>query len=156
MSVITAIRNNYGKYIARGIGAVTLGLVARDAHYFGKIKADMEMKTKSANAADYYLHNTMDLDKPSKTKSDLQNFVFKYELDNNFRGFVNAGVGYVKGLFSGITHDIVPLALGTTALLAKSKTLFKGSAIGLAAYGVYAIIKDGLGWGKHNPSKLTH
>lgn len=156
MSIITAIKNNYGRYIARGIGAVAVGLVARDAHYFGKIKADMEMKTKNANAADYYLNNTLEMDKPSKTKSDMQGGVFRYELDNGFRGFVNAGIGYFKGLFSGIVHDIVPLALGTTALLSKSKTLFKGSAIGLAAYGVYAFLKDGLGWGKHNEAKLNH
>ncbi len=155
MSIITAIKNNYGRYIARGVGAVAIGLVARDAHYFGKVKADMEMKTKNANATDYYLHNTQELDKPSRTKSDLQGAVFRYELDNNFRGFVNSGVGYIKGLLGGITHDIVPLVLGTTALFAKSKALFKGSAIGLAAYGIYAFFKDGLGWGKHNPSKFN-
>lgn len=156
MSIITAIKSNYGKYIARGVGALAVGLVARDAHQFGKIKADMEMKTKNGIAAEYYLYNTMEMDKPSQTKTGMQNAVFNYEMDNNFRGFVNAGIGYFKGLFSSAIHDIVPLALGTTALLAKSKALFKGSAIGLAVYGAYAFIKDGLGWGKHNPAKLSH
>lgn len=154
MSIISAIRNNYGKYIAKGVGAVAIGLVARDAHNFAKIQADMYMKTKNADASEYYLNNTLELDKPSQVKTDLQNAVFHYEMDNNFRGFINAGIGYFKGLFGGLVHDVVPLVLGTTALLAKNKTVAKFSAIGLAANAAYVFIKDGLGIGKHNATKL--
>lgn len=154
MSIISALKSaDYGKYISRGIGAAALYLVARDAHAYGKIQADADMKTKNAEAAHYYLNNTLTLDKPSISKAKMQDALYKYELDDSLRGFVNSCIGYFKGLFSSLISDAPPLVLGLTALLAKGKGLAiaKGSAIGLAALATYSFIKDGLGIGK-NPS----
>lgn len=156
MKIISAVKNNYGKYLARGVGAVAVGLVARDSHLYGKIQADMRMKTKNADASQYYLYNTLGVDKLSKTKVDLQNKVFGFEMDNGFRGFFNAGVGYFQGLFNGLVQDVVPLVLGTTALFAKNKHVVKGSGIALAAYAAVSVVKDGLGLGKTNPAKLPN
>ena len=55
MSVITAIKSNYGKYLARGAGAAALYFIARDAHNFGKIRSDIEVQSKNAKAAQYFL-----------------------------------------------------------------------------------------------------
>ena len=150
MSIITAIKSNYGKYLARGVGATALYLVARDAHNFGKIQSDIEKKKKNAKAAQYYLNNTLTVDKPSKTKIDLQNAVYKYELSDQLRGFVNSIIGYFKGLGSMLVNDVVPLGLGLTALLAKKRALplAKLSAGGLGVYAIYSFFKDGLGIGK--------
>lgn len=154
MSIISAIKSaDYVKYIARGVGAAALYLVANDAHAYGKIQADADMKTKNARAAHYYLNNTLTLDKPSIAKGKMQDTVYKYELDDNFRGFVNSCTGYFKGLGASLISDAIPFTLGLTALLAKGKGLMaaKASAIGLAAMATYSFIKDGLGIGK-NPS----
>lgn len=154
MSIISAIKSaDYGKYITRGVGAAALYLVARDAHAYGKIQADADMKTKNAEAAHYYLNNTLTLDKPSITKAKMQDMIYKFELDDNLRGFINSCTGYFKGLGSSLISDTPPLMLGLAALLAKGKGLIvaKGSAIGLAAMATYSFIKDGLGIGK-NPS----
>ncbi len=148
MSVITAIKSNYGKYLARGAGAAALYLVARDAHTYGKIQADINRKSKDAKAAQYFLDNTMTVDKPSMTKIKMQNGVYKFELSQQLRGFVNSAIGYFKGIGSMLVSDIIPLGLGLTSLFAKNKTLAKGSAWGLLAYGAYSFIKDGLGIGK--------
>ncbi len=143
---------NYGKYISRGVGAAALYLVARDAHVYGKIKADEHMKTKNADAALYYLNNTQTINKPSMTQIQLKDAVYKYELDNNIRGFINSGVGYFKGLGSMLVSDVVTLGLGIGALFAKGRALplAKTSAIGLAGIGIYSLIKDGFGIGKQN------
>ena len=150
MSIITAIRNNYGKYIAKGVGATALYLCARDAHAWGKIKADERMKTKNAEAAHYYLNNTLSLEKPSLTKSRMKDRILRWELGQGVRGFVNSFIGYFKGLGASIVSDVVPFALGATALLAKNSKLAKGSAIGLAAMAVFSFFKDGLGIGRDN------
>ena len=154
MSIITAIKNNYGKYIAKGVGATALYLCARDAHVYGKIRSDENVKTKNAIASHYYLNNTLTLDKPSITKNKLQNGVLRFELSQNIRGFVNSFTGYFKGLGSSLVSDVVPLGLGLAALLSKNRNLAKGSAIGLAALGVLSFFKDGLGIGKSNHVKL--
>ena len=152
MSVITAIKSNYGKYLARGAGAAALYFIARDAHNFGKIKSDIEVKSKDAKAAQYYLENTMTLDSPSRISSDIANGVYKLELNERLRGFVNSIIGYFKGIGTTLIHDVVPLGLGLTALFAGKRALplAKGSAIGLGIYGIYTILKDGFGIGKHN------
>lgn len=151
MSIISAIKTaDYGKFISRGIGAAALYFVARDAHVYGKIQADANMKTKNAEMSDYFLTNTMTLDKPSITKRNLQDEIFKYDLSHNIGGFVNSFIGYFKGLFDSLTSDVVPLGLGMAAVLAKGKGLpfAKASAAGLAVLGAFSFVKDGLGVGK--------
>jgi len=154
MSIVTAIRSNYGKYIARGVGAAAIYLCARDAHVYGKIKAEENVRTKNAKAAHYYLDNSLSLDKPSMTKSKMQNGVLKWELSHNFRGFVNSFTGYFKGLGASLVSDVIPFGLGLTALLAKNKTIAKASGIGLAALAAFSFVKDGLGIGKTNHATL--
>lgn len=154
MSIITAVKNNYGKYIARGVGAAALYLCARDAHTYGKIRSDENVKTKDAIAAHYYMNNSLTLDKPSMTKNNLQNKVLRFELSENIRGFVNSFTGYFKGLGSSLVADVVPLGLGLTALFAKNSKLAKLSAVGLAIAGAFSFVKDGLGIGKANHATL--
>ena len=153
MSIITAIRNNYGKYIAKGVGATALYLCARDAHDWAKIKADERMKTKNAEAAHYYMNNMMSLDKPSTTKSKMKERVLRWELGQNIRGFCNSFIGYCKGFCASLVSDVLPFALGATALLTKNNNLAKGSAIGLGVMAVFSFFKDGLGFGTNN--KIT-
>lgn len=155
MSIISAVKNNYGKYLARGVGAAALYLVARDAHAYGKVKADIDLKSKNAKAAQYYLNNTLTINKPSLTQSRMKDAVYKYELDDNLRGFINSTTGYFKGITSMLVSDVGALCLGLGAILAKGRALplAKASAIGLAVMGAYSFIKDGLGIGK--PNDLT-
>lgn len=138
---------NVGNIVAKGVGATALFLIGRDAHVWGKIRAEENKKTKGAAAAAYYFNNTMTLDKPSVTKDKMQKAVFNFELGETIRGHINSTQGYIKGLFASLTSNVISFTLGATALLAKGKWS-KGSAIALAAIGVYSFIKDGLGLGK--------
>lgn len=137
-----------GNIVAKGVGATALFLVGRDAHAWGKIRAEENMKTKGASAAAYYLNNSMSLDKPSITKAKMQNDVFKFELGETIRGHINSTHGYLKGLFASLVSNVIPFGLGAAALLSKNRIVTKGSAIGLAVIGLYSFIKDGLGLGK--------
>ncbi len=153
MNIISAIKSNYGKYLARGAGAAALYFIARDAHSYGKIRSDIQVQSKNAKAAEYYLHNTMAMDRPSKTLTDIKNGVYKLELNEQIRGFINSIIGYFKGITTTLIHDVVPLGLGLTALFAKKRALplAKASAIGLGIYGIYTVIKEGFGLGKTSP-----
>ena len=142
-----------GNVISKGVGAAALFFIARDAHVWGKIRADENMKTKNAKAAAYYMNNAMTLDKLSITKSKMQDAVYRFELNENIRGSVNSTHGYIKGFFASMVSNVIPLALGVVALCTKGKAS-AASAIGLAGLGVYTFIKDGLGYGKNKDMTL--
>ena len=142
-----------GNIISKGVGATALFFIARDAHVWGKIKAEENMKNKNARAAAYYMNNAMTLDKPSITKSKMQDAVYRFELSENIRGSINSTHGYIKGLFASLVSNVIPLALGAVALCTKG-TASAASAIGLAGIGLYTFIKDGLGYGKNKDLTL--
>lgn len=147
MNIISAVKNNYGKYLAKTAGVVGLGLIFRDAHTIGKLQADVTSQSIDANVSMDLFENSQRLDSPSLLKSQVKDKVFKYQLDSNFLNFFNSGIGYFSGLGSMLISNVVPITLSLTALLAKGKKLACGSGIALAAYAGFSFIKDGLGFG---------
>ncbi len=147
MNIISAVKNNYGKYLAKTAGVVGLGLIFRDAHTIGKLQADVTSQSRDANVSMDLFENSQRLDSPSLLKSQVKDKVFKYQLDSNFLNFFNSGIGYFSGLGSMLISNVVPITLSLTALLAKGKKLACGSGIALAAYAGFSFIKDGLGFG---------
>lgn len=135
-----------GNLIAKGVGAASLYFVAKDAHTWAKIKADERVVSKNAEAAAYYMENSMMLDRPSVTLGNIKNKIFNMELSENIRGHINSVIGYFGGLFSSLVSNVIPFTLGMTALFTKGK-LSKASAIGLAIVGGYTVIKEGFGLG---------
>ena len=150
MTIISAIKNNYGKYLAKGAGLVALGVVAKDAHTLGKINSEVYAQTQDAKACrDSYI-NSMFLADPSITTSKAKNFLFDWQVQDNTRHFVNSAIGYFAGMGSMLVNSVVPLGLGLGALLAKNNKVAGGFGIGLAAYGVVKFCKDVLGFGHSN------
>ena len=80
MTIISAIKSNYGKYLAKGAGAVALGIVAYDSHTLGKMNSDAYAKTQDAKACLNSYNNTMFLTDPSITMSKTKNFLFNFLL----------------------------------------------------------------------------
>ncbi len=150
IKLLSNLKSNYVSYLAKGTGIVGLGLIARDAHVIGKIQADTYSQSCDANAVEKRFNNTLYLSNPSMTMDGMKKTVFRWEVENNFRNFVNQGIGYFKGIGSMLVSNVIPLTLGLGALLGKGK-ISKGSAIGLAGYGIISFFKDGLGMGHNDP-----
>ncbi len=147
MNIISAVKNNYGKYLAKGVGVVGLGLILRDAHTIGKLQADVRSQSRDADISMDLYENSQRLDSPSLLKSEVKDKVMKWHMDSNVPSFFNSAIGYFSGLGSMLVECVVPLGLSAVALLAKGKKLACGSAIGLAAYAGFNFIKDGFGIG---------
>lgn len=150
----TAIKNNYGKYLAKAAGAAAVGMVAYDAHIVGKLKADTYALSREANRASNAAHNMRYLSEPSTIQSGLKKKVFNLEMENNFFKFFNTAIGYFGGVGEMLVSGVVPLGLGMTALLANTKkhgAICKGAGLGLLAYGALKLGKDILGIGNSNP-----
>jgi len=150
----SALKNNYGKYLAKAAGAAAVGIVAYDAHIVGKLKADTYAQQREANRASSAAHNMRYLSEPSTVQSEIKKKLFNIEMENNFFKFFNSGIGYFKGLGEMLVSGVVPLGLGLTALLASPKkhgTLCKGAGWGLVAYAGIKFFKDIIGLGNSNP-----
>lgn len=152
MSISTAlssVKNNFSKYLVKGAGVATLGVVAYDAHVLGKLQSDVYSKSKDADACMDAFSNTQYLSSPSITTANLKNTVFDFEVKNNFRHFVNSAIGYFKGFGTMLIDSVIPLGLGAGALFGKG-LVGKGSAIGLGIYAGITFVKDVLGFGHYN------
>jgi len=147
MNIIKAVKNNYGKYLARAAGGVALFTIARDSHTIGKLQSDVTAQTRDANICTDFFENSQRLDKPSITKSKMKDKVFRYQLGSNLLTFFNSGIGYFSGFTQNLISNVIGLTLSSTALFAKNKKIACGSGIGLAAFALFSFIKDGLGFG---------
>ena len=147
MNIISAVKNNYGKYLAKTAGVVGLGLIFQDAHTIGKLQADVTSQSRDANVSMDLFENSQRLNEPSIIKSKMKDKIFRYHLESNCFNFFNSAIGYFSGLGSMLVSNVVPLTLSLMALLAKGKKVACGSGIALAAYAGFNIIKDGLGLG---------
>ena len=148
-TALTSVKNNFTKYLPKGVGIAALGIVAYDAHVLGKLQADVYSKSKDADACMGAYSNSQYLTSPSITTSNLKKGMFNLEVESNFRHFVNSAIGYFKGFGTMLIDSVIPLGLGAGALLGKG-LIGKGSAIGLGAYAGVKFIKDVLGYGHYN------
>ena len=141
-----AIKGNAGKYLAKGVGIAALGCVGYDAHYIGKLQADIYASEKDANSAAYYLNNSLYSTNMSKIQEGVRDASYKIDLDQGYKRFFNSGIGYLKGFGSMVINHVIPFGLGLGALLAKGK-LSKGCAGALGVYAGFEFLRNFFGWG---------
>lgn len=132
--------------LTKGVGAAALACVAYDAHKIGKIQSDLYASEKDTDSTAYYLNNTLYSTNMSKIQEGIKDASYKMELDQGYKRFFNAGIGYIKGFCSMLVSHCVPLGLGLTALLTKGLPS-KISAAGLGIYAGYEFLKNFFGWG---------
>lgn len=161
-----------GKYAVKAAGLAGLGILAYDAHKRGVRKGEMNRNKKDFQALDYFYENSRNLPTASHVNMKLKDGLFKWELRNDFRGFINNGIGYIKGFASMVTDDIVPWALSIAAIGIKgskkipcptltnphaTKTVMstpsKVAGIALGAYALYAFAKNVCGLGVSSRTK---
>ncbi len=152
MNVISTIKSNYVKYLAKAVGATTLGLIAYDSHVIGKLQSDVYAQSRDANVCMDLYETSQRLESPSMIQSKVKDKIYKYSLGSGFLHFINSGIGYFAGFGSMLVDSVVPLGLGLGALLAKNKKAAGTSAAGLGIYALYSLVKDGFGIG--NPKFL--
>lgn len=148
-TTFSSVKNNFTKYLAKGVGVAALGVIAYDSHIVGKLQSDVYSKSRDADACMDAFSNSQYLTTPSATMSKLKKGVFNFEVESNARHFVNSAIGYFKGFGSMLVDNVVPLGLGLGALFGKGKWS-KGSAIGLGIYAGIKLFKDVLGFGHYN------
>lgn len=145
MSIISSIKR-FIPTPSTAAGIAALAYVAYDAHYLGKVQADLYASEKDVQGTEYFLNNAMHNSSMSQIQDKIKDAAFNMELDFTWKRFFNEGIGYVKGFTSMLIDHIVPLGLGLGATFAKGMTK-KASAIGLGIYAGYTILKNFFGVG---------
>lgn len=145
---IKNVKDNYGKYLAKGAGIAALGMIAYDAHIIGLLQSDCYSKTRDAEACIEKASNTMYLSQPSALNADMKKKVFEIEQDQNWRSFLNSTIGYFQGFGSQLVRNVIPLGLGLMTVIAGKKPVVKTGGWLLAAYGGVCLLKDVLGFGQ--------
>lgn len=153
-NITEAIKNNYGKYLAKVAGATAVGMVAYDAHVIGKLKADTYAQTAEANRTATKANDMLYLSEPSVIQSKIKKKLFNIELENNFLNLFNSARGYFSGFGEMLISGVVPVGLGLTALLSGVKKHGKiciAAGIGLATYGCIKLVRDIFRFGAPDP-----
>ncbi|MCD8378035.1 MAG: hypothetical protein LUB59_04515 [Candidatus Gastranaerophilales bacterium] len=146
------------KWGIKAAGAAGAGMLLYDAHKEGKRISTIYKNRKNSEAALDWFDNTRNLHQPSHVNMTLKDKLFNWEITNNLRGFINGGIGYVKGFAGMMFSDAVPWGLSAAALLTKGPsvtskgTAAKVSGAALGAYALYAFVKNVCGFGvSQNP-----
>ena len=135
--------------IAKGIGAVGLGLVLYDAHTLGKIESSSYQKKCAANLVAGPFANTMMQESPSILESKAKKGFSNYMMEENMSGFFTSIGGYFKGVGSMLVSHVVPLALSIGALATpRNSFASKAFGFGLLAYGAIFMGREVMGIGK--------
>ena len=142
------IKQNYGTYLAKAAGIGALGLVAYDAHVLGLLQSDSYSKSRDAEACIDKATNAQEISFPSAINSKLKEKVFRTEQDQNWRSFINSGIGYIKGFGESLISNVIPLGLGLFTVLASKKSWVKTGGWILGGYGVICFLKDVMGVGR--------
>ncbi len=123
-------------------GAGGLGLGIYDAHTRGKRTSIHYGKEQMADATlDAWL-NSNRIDKESHVESLMKESAFKWRLDSPLPKIQGNIKGYVKGFFSSVAENVIPIGLSAGTFMAKGGSILqKIFAGGLGLYGLYAIIK---------------
>ena len=135
------------KYAIKTAGALGVGALLYDAHKEGVRRSDIRVKTKNADAALDWFENTRNLHQPSELNKNLKDKLFDWELTNNLRGFVNAGIDLVPWVLSAaaLLTKGPKAATATTAAVKGTGAKVAGGALGL--YALYAFAKNVCGLG---------
>lgn len=141
------VKANYGKYLCKTAAIGTLGLLAYDANFLGKLQADTYAKSQDAKHCIKAATNTLFLDEPSKIDADIKNQALHVETDQNARQFFNTAIGYVKGFTNSLINNVIPFGVAMVTLLTGKKPIWKIGGFTMLGYGIYKVLKDGFGIG---------
>lgn len=132
--------------IPKAAGLAALAYVTYDAHYVGKMEADLYSSERDADNCKYYLNSSMYSTNMSKIQDGIKDAAYTMELDCGWKRFINSGIGYIKGFASMWVTHVVPVVLGIGALVS-GKKIGKVCTGGLGVYAAYELVKNFFGLG---------
>lgn len=148
MGVISAIKSTAMTGLVKATGVAAIGASMYDAHVLAKLEADTYSQSKEADRVTHAAQNTLYLEQPSAITGAIKKKIFDFQLEHNFLQPINSVTGYIKGFASMLVTNCIPVGLGALALFGKGRAIPRTSALGIAVYYGYQILREGFGLGK--------
>ncbi len=131
-------------------GVVGMGAVLYDAV---KIGGDMSGRVAQNLEADHFirLHDTSrTLDRESFVDNAIQKRVKDFRMNTPLVNIYGKIKGALTGFFDSLGKNLIPVTCASLALAGKGRWA-KAGAWGLVISGLYTVLKEGFGFGKHTP-----
>ena len=136
--------------ICKTAGIAGLSLATYDATKKAKVFSKVGAQNAAADTFEKVIATKRTMEVASATTNAMQSKVAELRTSNPVIPFIARIKGYFKGFFKSAGENIVPISFSAMAL-GGGKRVQKFGAIGLAAYSVYMILKEGFGVGKTSP-----
>lgn len=138
------------KIICKTIGVAGVSAVLYDAYSVGRAVCMNTGQSISADSFESVISAKRTTSEVSPVTSTMQKELSRLRMDNPIIPAYGRTKGFVKGFFSSLGNNLVPTIFSVMALAGKN-AWSKIGAWGLAGYGLYKVIKEGFGVGKHTP-----
>ncbi len=114
-------------------GAVLVGAKLNDAHTKGVMKGDVYTQMGDAEGLTRSVLNYQTLDQPNVLADNAKKWLLKADMNSNIRKPFNFIHGYLTGFGTMLINNVVPIALGTGAIVTGLMKDGKSAAEGVAA-----------------------
>ena len=140
----------FANILCKTVGLAGMGAVLYDAYTLGSIKSKRGAVRQSVGSYMDIVAAQRTASSDSYVSSAIQNKTAELRMNNKLIPFWGRVKGFVNGTLDSLGNNIVPVIFSSLALLTKG-FMSKVGAWGLAGCGVYVVLKEGFGIGKHSP-----
>ncbi len=138
------------KIICKTIGVAGVSAVLYDAYMCGRAVCMNTGQSQSADSFESVISAKRTTSEVSPVTSAMQGHLAQLRMDNPIIPTIGKIKGFFKGTFISLSNNLVPIIFSVMALAGKN-AWSKIGAWGLAGFGLYKVIKEGFGVGKHTP-----
>jgi len=136
--------------VCKTAGIAGLSFATYDATRKAKMFSKVGEQKATADTFESVIATKRTMGTASATTNMMQNKVAELRTANPIVPFFGKISGYIKGFLKSAGDNIVPVSFSAMALAGKGGWQ-KFGALGLAAYSVYMVLKEGFGVGKTTP-----
>ena len=138
------------KIACKTIGVAGVSAVLYDAYNVGRAVCMNTGQSQSADTFESVISAERTTSETSPATSAMQKKLAQLRMDNPIIPAYGKAKGFITGFFSSMGNNLVPTIFSVMALAGK-RSWAKIGAWGLAIYGLYKVVKEGFGVGKHTP-----
>ena len=138
------------KIVCKTIGVAGVSAVLYDAYNCGRAVCMNTGQSQSADNFESIISAKRTMSEVSPVTGAMQGRLAQLRMDNPIVPTYGKTKGFLKGLSISLSNNLVPTIFSVMALAGKN-AWSKIGAWGLAGFGLYKVIKEGFGVGKHTP-----
>ena len=140
----------FSNIVCKTVGIAGMSAVLYDACSVSKAHSKRASQQMNADFYERVYADTRHTANESPMTSAMQKKVANWRMNNPLISMAGSAKGYIGGFFGSLGDNLVPAAFASLALAGKG-IFAKIGAWGVAAYGLFTLLKEGFGVSKKSP-----